>query len=126
MQRRQVLFSIGLVVLLTVLVTGIAGAKGHVPVTQVQVCHRGTAHAVDAPALAAHLAHGDIRLPACDFDTVFFEGDDCSDAVDANGDGLADLPVPGHDPLPATGNACGVTPACPAGGIGGPQPAGCF
>lgn len=129
MRRRQVLFSMVLVVLLTLLVSGIASGKGHVPVNQVQVCHKGVARAVDAPALAAHLRHGDIRLPACDFDNVFFEGGDCSNVTDNNVAGLADLPAPGAVDVGGPGiqgSSCNLTPACPLAGPGGPKPPGCF
>ena len=97
MHRRQVLFSLILVVILTVLVSGIASGKGHVPDDQVQVCHKGrVAHAVDAPALAAHVRHGDIQLSACDASTpsaTFTEGADCSGVVDLDGDDKDDAAV---------------------------------
>lgn len=105
MQRRQVLFSIGLVVLLTVLTTGVAWGKGHVPAHKVQVCHRGETNTVSANALQTHLNHGDGQLPACDFANIFHTGDPCNAAV-----------VNGKAVLNNTPNrADGLTPACPGG-----------
>ena len=49
--------------------SGVVWGKGHVAAGKVQVSHKGrTAIIVDAPALNAHLKHGDIQLPACDLD----------------------------------------------------------
>ena len=85
MHRRKVLFSLILVALLTILVSGIALAKAHVPAGEVQVSHKGrTAINVDEPALSAHEGHGDIQLPACDFANVFPEGTDTSNVVSAS------------------------------------------
>ena len=108
MQRKQVLFSLVLVVILTVLVSGIAIGKGHVPLGQVQVCHRGEAKAVDAPALGGHLGHGDIQLPACNGTVVFGNEADCSGVVDNDGDGKMDL-------RGRAKNDQVTSPACPAG-----------
>lgn len=98
MHRRQVLFSLILVALLTLLVSSVALGKGHIPAGKVQVCHRGVVNEVGAPALRAHLAHGDFQIPACDFNNVFHKEEDCSG-------GLAS----------PRNSAEGMTPACPEG-----------
>ena len=133
MHKRQVLFALILVVILTILVSGIASGKAHVRVNQVQVCHKGTARSVAASALATHLAHSDFRLPACHFDNVFGDGADCSGVANdgTNADILAKGNVndPDLENPPGTdldGTACGFTPACPAGGPPGPNAVACF
>ena len=104
------LFVFVAVFLLTVRVPQPVLGKAHVPVNQLQVCHKGrTAINVDSPALGGHLRHGDFRLPACDFANVFGVGADCSFVSDNDSDGLAD------DGLAPRVDAGGVTPACPVG-----------
>ena len=112
MHRRKVLFSLILVALLTILVSGIALAKAHVPAGKVQVSHKGRmAINVGASALNAHLGHGDIQLPACDFANVFGKGADTSNVVSADFTGVtySDLG------FVARNDAGGATPACPPG-----------
>lgn len=110
MDKRHIL--IVLVVLGLLAVTGAAFGKAHVPADQVQVSHKGRkAINVDAPALKAHLRHGDVQLPACDFNNVFLEGDDTSNVVATGDFGVeyADGTIVERD------SAEGVTPACPPG-----------
>ena len=87
MHRRQVLLSLILVVILTFLVSGIAFGKGHVAANKAQICHRGVIKEVGLRAADGHVAHGDFRLPACDFNNGFTTGESCSGLQDANGDG---------------------------------------
>ena len=105
MKRYLVLLPIiVLAVALGVVSSGIVFGKGHVPASQVQVCHKGrTALNVDAPALKAHLGHGDIQLAACSSSpgATFLEGADCSGVVDLDGDGRDDAAV-----TPSTSPAC--------------------
>ncbi len=118
-RKRQILLSLLLVVLLALMASGGAAfGKAHVPAGEVQVSHKGrTAINVDAPALNAHLNHGDIRLPACDFGNVFGVGTDTSNVVAADFSGV--LYLPGTGPMGATFvariDANGATPACPGG-----------
>jgi len=112
MKQRVVVVSLVLALLLAVMVAGSALAKGHVPAGEVQVSHKGrTAINVDAPALKAHLGHGDIQLPACDFNNVFHDGDDTSNVVssDLSGVHYAD------GTFKPRRSANGITPACPPG-----------
>ena len=82
MRRRRILLPLLLAGLLMALASGAALGKGHVPAGQVQVSHKGrTAINVDAPALQAHIGHGDIQLPACDFANSFMPGDDTSNVL---------------------------------------------
>lgn len=112
MHRRKMLFSLILVALLTILVSGIALAKAHVPAGKVQVSHKGRrAIIVSAPALPSHLSHGDIQLPACDFANVFGVGADTSNVVSADFTGV----TYSDKPFQARADAGGATPACPAG-----------
>ena len=119
--KRQILFSFLLVVMLALAASGgVAFGKAHVPAHKVQVAHQGTAINVGAAALAAHLAHGDIQLPACDFANVFGAGTDTSNVVDTafvekvrgkfvTGVLYSDIG------FVARSDAGGVTPACPPG-----------
>lgn len=113
MNRRKLLFSLSLVALLTILISGIALAKAHVPAGKVQVSHKGAARIVDASALSSHIGHGDFQLPACDFNNVFGSGADTSDLSDRNGNGIFDKRDPGFN-KPRI-DAGGITPACPEG-----------
>lgn len=112
MHRGQVLFSLILVVLLTVLVSAVAFGKGHVPAGKVQMCAKGKVvkevGTKKASKVQRRLDRGDFFLPACDFGNVFHKGDDCS-SVSATGD-FAD------GGLNAVVSACGVSPACTAVG----------
>ena len=110
--KRRVVVSLVLVLLLAILVAGSVSSKGHVPAGQVQVSHKGrTAINVDAPALNAHLGHGDIELPACDFNNVFHEGDDTSNVLSADFSGVTYSDIG----FVARNSAEGITPACPPG-----------
>jgi hypothetical protein len=112
MKRRMVVVSLVLALLLAVMVVGSGLAKGHVPAGQVQVSHKGrTAINVDAPSLKAHLSHGDIQLPACDFNNVFHEGDDTSNVVSADFTGV----LYADGTFVPRRSAEGITPACPPG-----------
>ncbi len=55
-------------------------AKGHVAEHRDQVCHRGRVITIAKAAEAAHLRHGDVRLPKNDPDNIFFTGDTCTEA----------------------------------------------
>lgn len=91
MNKRQVLFSLILVALLTLLFSAVASGKGHVPGNKVQVCHKGIVKEVGAPALGDHLGHGDFQVPACSLLIVKHKGDSCADLADvAPADGKAD------------------------------------
>ncbi len=54
--------------------------KAHVPAHKEQVCHRGEVIAVGAPALTAHLDHGDAFINKRTQRPPVFTGDDCPDA----------------------------------------------
>ncbi len=85
MRKKRALFPLLLAVLLMTLASGIAMGNGHVPAGQVQVSHKArVAINVDAPALQAHIGHGDVRLPACDLANVFQVGDPTSDVLAAS------------------------------------------
>lgn len=90
---------------------GVASGKAHVPVGEVQVAHRGVVKQLPAQALSGHLAHGDIQLPACDFNNIFIEGGDASKVVasDSSGVTYSDIGFVPRD------DAGGITPACPPG-----------
>ena len=110
--RRRVLFPVLMAVLLMALASGVALGKAHVPADEVQLSHKGrTAISVDAPALAAHVGHGDIQLPACDFANVFGNGTDTSNVVSSTVDGV----TYSDTGFVARIDAGGATPACPPG-----------
>lgn len=109
MQRRRVLIPFALVLALTVLASGAALGKGHVPTSEVQVAHRGIVKQLPLQAGPGHLAHGDFYLPACDNNNVFSAGDDVSGISDSDGDGRADQAGGLNAPDPV------VTAACPPG-----------
>ncbi len=127
--KRQILLSMILVVMLALIASGgVAFGKAHVPAGEFQVSHQNKALNVNASALGAHLNHGDIRLPACDFGNVFGENTDTSDVVATNVDkkGKIHKIKDGHikkklGVLYADGtfvvriDAGGATPACPPG-----------
>lgn len=108
----SILVAVVLAVALPFATAGVVWGKAHVPAGQVQVSHKGrTAETVDAPALKAHIRHGDIQLPACDFNNVFIQGNDTSNVVSSDFTGVtySDFGfIPRED-------AGGITPACPAG-----------
>ena len=112
MRKRKLLLPLLLVGLLMALASGAALGKAHVPADEVQLSHKGRfALNVDAPALRAHVRHGDIQLPACDFNNVFGEGTDTSNVVSANLNGVTYSDI-GFVPRADAG---GLTPACPPG-----------
>ena len=91
MNRNQlVLISIAAASLLAIAGSQMVWSKGHVPLGEVQMCHKGVAINVDSPAQFGHIGHGDFFLPACDFNNAFGVGADCSGVSDKNGDGFAD------------------------------------
>ena len=95
-----------LAIALGVATSGSVFSKGHVPLGDVQVCHKGrVAKNMNTSSMIGHQAHGDIQLPACDGTVVFGDGADCSGVTDLDNDGKADLAAPN----PVT------SPACPAG-----------
>ena len=109
-RRRRILFPLLMAVLLMALASGVALGKAHVPAGDVQLSHKGrTAISVDAPALAAHVGHGDIQLPACDFANVFGNGTDTSNVVSST---LAGVTYSDIGFVPRI-DAGGATPACP-------------
>ena len=92
----------------------IVSGKGHVPLGQVQVCHKGKdAKNIQATALHGHQRHGDIQLPACDGTVSFGVGVDCSAVVDLVNNTTLSAPPDGKmdlaSPNPVT------SPACPGG-----------
>lgn len=112
MRKRGILLPLLLAGLLMALASGAALGKAHVPAGQVQLSHKGrTAINVDAPALQAHIRHGDIQLPACDFANVFGEGTDTSNVVSAGFSGVTYSDIG----FVARIDAGGATPACPPG-----------
>ena len=111
MRKRYVLLSLILVVILALAATGVAFGKAHVPAGNIQVAHRGVVKELPAQALDGHLRHGDLQLPACDFNNVFPTGSDASNVVSSDGTGVTYSDI-GFVPRADAG---GITPACPAG-----------
>ena len=108
--RRRVLFPLLMAVLLMALASGVALGKAHVPADDVQVSHKGRiAIIVDAASLGDHLGHGDIQLPACDFNNVFGRAADSSNVVSADMAGVTYSDI-GFVPRIDAG---GATLACP-------------
>lgn len=90
---------------------GVALGKAHVPVGDIQVAHRGVVKQLPEQALDGHLRHGDIQLPACDFNNVFLNKGDASNVLAADFTGVLYSDI-GFVPRADAG---GVTPACPPG-----------
>ena len=113
MKKFLILFPIMAVVLmLGVLSSGIVSGKAHVPAGKVQVSHKGSkAINVNASSLADHVGHGDIQLPACDFNNVFGKGSNTSNVLSADFTGVTYSDVG----FVARADAGGITPACPLG-----------
>ena len=112
MRKRQVLLYFVLVVMLAFAASaGVALGKAHVPADEIQVAHRGTVKQLPAQALNGHLAHGDIQLPACDFNNVFPEGGDASNVVSSDNTGVTYSDMG----FVARADAGGITMACPPG-----------
>lgn len=101
-----VLFVFVAVLLLTVRVPQQVLGKGHVPTNRSQICHRDITFVVTQGSVDGHLAHGDCRLPVCDFDNVFTAGADCTGVGPADGDGNCSNLANPRD------SANGLTPAC--------------
>ena len=97
-RNKLLLISIAGASLLAITASQMVWSKAHVPLHKVQMCHKGEVIQVGAPALSAHLRHGDVQLPACDFANVFQTGQPCDGTIP-------------NTPNPAGG----VTPACPVG-----------
>ncbi len=107
--KKAVLLSFVGVFALMLVSSNYALGKAHVRIGKVQVCHTGDVIeviTVSVNALPAHLRHGDCQLPACDFNNVFFTGDDCSTVSCANTDCCLTF---------TRDSAEGITPACPPG-----------
>jgi hypothetical protein len=112
MKRQVVVVSLVLALVMALMVAGTVLGKGHVPAGQVQVSHKGrVAMNVDAPSLKAHLGHGDLQLPACDFNNVFHAGDDTSNVVSSDFSGV----LYADGTFVPRRSAEGITPACPPG-----------
>ncbi len=112
MRTRSIIVLLVLAGLTAALAPGAAFGKAHVPADEVQVSHKARkAINVDAPALRAHMRHGDLQLPACDFNNVFLEGDDTSNVISSDDTGVtySDRGFVPRD------SAEGITPACPPG-----------
>ena len=108
----SIFIAVMLAVALPIVTIGMVSGKAHVPAGQVQVSHKGRmAVNVATPALNAHLNHGDIQLPACDFANVFQKGDDTSNVESADFSGVTYSDIGLIDRVDADGS----TPACPAG-----------
>ena len=94
------------------LTSGIVSGKAHVPAGMVQISHKGmVVKTFPAAALGGHLRHGDIQLPACDFNNVFGDGADVSNVVSSDLSGVAYS----DKPFQPRADAGGITPACPPG-----------
>ena len=101
-----------LAVALPIVTIGIVSGKAHVPAGKVQVSHKGsTVRTLPAQSLGGHLRHGDIQLPACDFNNVFADGADVSNVVSSDITGVAYS----DKPFQPRADAGGITPACPPG-----------
>lgn len=112
MNRRLVILSLIVMILVALVATQAVWGKAHVPAGQVQLSHKGrTAINVDAPALQAHIGHGDVQLPACDFANVFPEGADTSNVISSD---LSGVTYSDRGFVPRV-DAGGLTPACPPG-----------
>ena len=108
----SIFIAVMLAVALPIVTIGIVSGKAHVPAGKVQVSHKGRmAINVNASSLADHVGHGDIQLPACDFNNVFGKGADTSNVVSADLSGVAYS----DKPFQARADAGGITPACPPG-----------
>jgi len=111
MRRQRILVALVLPILLLVGATGSTLGKAHVPAGEAQMAHRGTVKQLPAQALRGHLRHGDIQLPACDFNNVFHEGGDASNVISSDMSGVtySDKGFVERD------SAEGITSACPPG-----------
>ena len=105
--KRALVLSIVVGVFLALPALNLVWGKAHVPIKKVQVCHvpDEVVITVGSRALRAHLKHGDFQVPACSTEIVRFTGSDCSDLMDADGDGKAD----------GAGDPVEGSPGCPVG-----------
>ncbi len=98
--------------LLVLSLSQIALGKGHVPARKGQLCAQGIVLTVSSGAVRGFMQRGThgsaCVLPACDFANVFTPVDGCDGMIDADNDGLCDLPNPRD-------SAEGITAACPVG-----------
>ena len=112
MRKRQILLYFVLVVMLAFAASGgVALGKAHVPAGEIQVSHRGTVKQLPSQALSGHVRHGDLQLPACDFNNVFLNKGDASNVVSSDGTGVTYSDI-GFEPRADAG---GLPPACPPG-----------
>ena len=111
MRRQRILVALVLPALLIVGAAGSTLGKAHVPAGEIQIAHRGTVKQLPAQALKGHERHGDIQLPACDFNNVFLNKGDASNVISADDSGVTYSDI-GFVPRADAG---GVTPACPPG-----------
>ena len=110
--KRCLVSSILIAVMLAIFALPVVTIGAHVQIGKVQVSHKGrTALDIDIPALKAHLNHGDIQLPVCDFNNVFPDGSDVSNVISSDGSGVTYSDI-GFVPRLDAG---GITPACPPG-----------
>ena len=90
----------------------IALGKAHVPAGKGQICAQGNVLSVSSGAVRGFMERGThgsaCVLPACDFNNVFNSVTGCDGLVDADNDGLCDLPN-------VRDSAEGITDACPVG-----------
>ena len=90
----------------------IALGKAHVPEGKGQICAQGMVLTVSDGAVRGFRERGTSGraciLPACDFNNVFSSTTGCDGLVDADHDGLCDLPSERN-------SAEGLTDACPEG-----------
>ena len=108
----SILIAVILAVTLPIVTIGIVSGKAHVPAGKVQVSHKGRmAINVNASSLGDHVGHGDIQLPACDFNNVFGKRADTSNVESADFTGVTYSDIG----FVVRADAGGITPACPAG-----------
>ena len=95
-------------VLLVLSLTQIALGKGHVPANKGQLCAQGLVLTVSEGAVRGFTQRGThgtaCILPACDFGNIFTPVKGCDGLIDANDDGLCDLP---NARIPANTPSCG-------------------
>ena len=108
----SILVAVVLAVALPFATAGVVWGQEHVPAGKVQVSHKGRiALNIDASSLTDHLGHGDIQLPACDFNNVFGAGSDTSNVISSDFSGV----IYSDKPPQPRADAGGITPACPPG-----------
>ena len=80
MMKRQLGLAAVAAIVLGLPATHFVWGKGHVPAHKEQVCHAGGVLAVGAPAVGAHLGHGDCFIDKLTHLPPLFTGDSCSPA----------------------------------------------